>query len=983
MPDINLQKQDFPFLFGGNGTLTAHLGVIPLDQPLTGSDNDLATLQFGAAGDTDFVFGSANQLKLSVTANSNASLMGLWPKSAAARLAVLADYGLQDFFSTHPDNLLLVLRLGASAGADLAATFPYSILTASATLSAGGNVGYTFIRPNIQTALAKDVFHDFLTNIRLPSDINTAPEPGEVIAYEFGGYLNVGAGLSVGYEIKGAPDLKIADLQLSEHYDLSVIGKLSIAAALAGQFGVQVTSASDGQGNLLQGWARVTINRKRSDKITVSADVDINATSDLQGLPDTGKDFLGALLGVNVKNWLNVLQRVHDLSDFSAIQNELDGLAKKFIGEWVGKVFDELPSDFSGFLQKVQKVVDSYNNLDNSAITLFDKYFSQLNVLTTKLNDLINLTSWDQLKGEIDPDLWNIVRQLTDGDPLTWILGQITIKNSAGQPITIPSLPELKKRVQQTLDLIQSSAHDEIRQVIALAKQSFPLDSFLQQVSAIDSVPKLKAIFNQKLGDFVERLTGKILATISSNSDLNALVSTIQKVTSNILNFENGLYDKLKSAAKQSFSLSLQAGYDRSAENGALIDLAINLSVPSGMTLFKAATQGDFSTVLAAYQPDLVRLYQGALTHNITSETNFAVNVLGWHSGWHYQGFDKVIVNTDQQIVAEKSGGLTVYSTVDLKVERDREMAGNRLNVNLLLRFVGESHGLLQFDAASQQYLIDAITGMSGSYGLQFDRKDASIDDVRYVLQFAPAFGLVSGATPDNVIRFMKRNANGRFGPVSADYAVQYTELGLRRFFLAPFDTETESFVRKTIRKVVLANYLQDQALADVGWVYFSDATFQVFEDEGPATFTNHLSDVDFNAIDPSPFPLVPNRAAPVTMTPQQLQTIATLYLIEDDVVSGLAKLEALIQSSTPIKPHDFENALSKFGHALDSLEGFANGVNAIFAVFDQLILQQVPAKQARESSLELTFQVGGSQKTLPFLSPGSAVPTLALARGA
>jgi hypothetical protein len=981
--DLSLQKNDLPFLFGGNGTLTANAGSIQLDQPLTQTDSDLATLQFGGSGNTDFVFGGADELKIGVTANTSASLMGLWPNSAPTRLTVLADYGLSNFFQSHPDDLLLVLQLGASAGGDLAATFPYSVLSASATLGVGGNVGYTYIRPADQKAIAKDVLLGFVTNIRVPSQAAQAPEPGEAIAYEFGGYLKVGAGASVGYGISGTPGFSIADLQLSENYALSVIGKLSLAASLAGQFGVQVTAAYDEQGALMPGWARVTTHRKRSNTISVSADVEVNATSNIQGLPDSATDFLGALLGVNVKNWLNVLQQVHDLANFDALGSELDGLAKKFVEEWTGKAFEQLPPEFPSFLAQVQKVVDSYNNLGNSAVTLFDKYFDRLDVLTKGLGELNALTSWDQLKGEIDPELWNIVQQLTDGNPLQWILGKIPIRNAAGQRVTIPSLPELQQRVQQTLDLIQNQAHDEIRKVIALAKQSFPLDGFVQQLAAVDTVPKLQAAVNQKLGDFIDRLTGKLMSDLSSDADFKALLTTVQNVSGSILKFETTFYAKLKAAAQQSLAISMQAGYDRADESQALIDVAINLNEPAGMALYKAAAQGDFTSVLGSYTPELVKLKQGVLTHEVTSKTSFNVNVVGWHLGWHYQGFDTVITNTEQQIVPDAGGGLTVYSTLQMKAEHNRVQGGNGADVNLLLRFVGETHGALQSDPGTKQYLVDRITGMSGSYGLQLSRQDASPDDVKVLLQYSSAFGLASaGATPDNLIRYMQRNANGKFGSLTADYQVQYTEQGLQGLFQTPFDLDTETFVRRTIRKVVLGNYLQNPGLENVGWVYYTEGVHQLYEQQGPQ-FTNHLSAQGFSNLEPSPFaPTIPNPREPVTVTPQELRVIATLYNIEDNVVSGLAALARLIQAGTAIRPSDFENALRDIGNALNTMAGFAEGVNAIFAVFDQLVLRQVPAEEARASSLVLTFTVNGGQKTLPFLSAAAEPKSVAQASG-
>lgn len=121
----------------------------------------------------------------------------------------------------------------------------------------------------------------------------------------------------------------------------------------------------------MQGWVRVIVSKKRSSQFGIAADVNVDASAQLQGLPDTGNEFLGALLGVQAKNWLNLFDRIHRLSDPNAIKQELDDLATHFLDEYIGKAFDALSTtEFNTFLENVQKVVDSYENLDNSAITL-------------------------------------------------------------------------------------------------------------------------------------------------------------------------------------------------------------------------------------------------------------------------------------------------------------------------------------------------------------------------------------------------------------------------------------------------------------------------------------------------------------------------------------------------------------------------------------------------------------------------------------
>jgi hypothetical protein len=876
---------------------------------------------------------------------------------------------LDEYFASHPDNLILGLLIDANASVSAAGSFSYSILSANTTLDVGGAAAYAYLHPYLNSQSFDQIAKDFFGGLQLPASVKSSLATGEAISFDYNGYLKIGAGLSVGYELKGAPSFTIGQLQLSEHYDLSVVGKLSLSAGVAGEFSVEVRSAENPDGSAMAGWVRVIVSKKHTSQFGIAADVNIDSSSQLQGLPDTGNEFIGALLGVEAKNWLNLFSRIQQLSDFKATQQELDSLATEFLNEWLGKAFDALSTtEFASFLQTVQTVVNSYENLDNSAITLFDKYFDKLDVLTSKLNQLAALTSWSQLKGEIDNDLWDVVQYLTDGDPLGWILGHIQIPGPNG-PVTVPSLQQLAAKVQQVLSLIQNDAHAEIRRVIALAKSSFGLDEFFQQLSQIDSIPKVKVLAEQKLGGFVERLLGKAVDQMS-NSELGAAVTRIHQVLTSVQDFENNLYTQFKTAANQSLSLALHTEYDRATEQDALIDILINVSTDQGKQLIQAAGRGDFQTALAAYQPDVVHLNYGLLTHSITKSSSFSINVVGWHGGWHYQGMDSVIVNTQQQIVPEDNAALTVYSTLDMSQQRQRQRMGQTVLTNLVLRFIGESHGVLAFDKENQDYLIDAITGMAASYELSFANQQTTKAKLQYYLSFASDFGLVDqGATLNNLLPLLPPVSAGadNYGPVSLDYQVRYTEAALRRLYSVPFDPAS---ARQIMRKLVFANYIRDVGLSNLGWCYWTGGIYDLWK-QGQAQFTNH-SQLQFTPIDTSPFAQAqtpPN----VVLQQDQLQVLSTLYYIEDDFIAGLQALDGLIHAGQ-IQPHAFENALGSIGSALKFFENFSEGVNSVFGLFDQLVRQQAPAADARVSSMDLKSTVAGKTVEKVLLA-GVALP--------
>ena len=962
---FNLTKDKIPFWQGGNGMLTVNVGAASLGQPLTPSDGDLASIGFGVAGDNQFTFGSPDNFKLGVEAGVSASLMPLWASSNETRRSILAKYGLADFFDDHPDKLILALVLGAGASASAAGSFKYSALTASATLDVGGQAGYAYLHPFPANQPVEQMLGEFFKSLSLPTGVTAPPKQGEVIAFEYGGYLKVGASLSVGYEMKGTAStekLGIGEINLAEHYRLSVIGKLGLSAGVAGYFSVEVRTATDEKGDVMPDWARVIVRKKRAKELSIAADVNISASAEPETLPDSGKEFLGAMLGVNVKNWLNAMEQINQFTDVDQLKKELDGLAKRFIGEWLDKSFDQLSeTDFPALSEKVQKVVDSYRNLDNSAITLFDRYFNRLDLLTARLGELAVLPSWDQLQGKLDGELGDIVRQLTDGEPLGWILGEVKLPDTGGAGLD--TLAVFRERALATLDLIGKDAHAEIRKVIKLAKEGFPLEGFLKQLEGVDK-DKLKALANQKAGFFVERLIGSAI-----NDDVKAASKKVQGALKFIDEFEKTLYGKFKQGLIQSFSLDLHAGYSRASERDALIDVMIKLQDgegvpnPPGISLMQAAGRGDFQDVLAAYQPDVVRINSGILSHSTRRQSSFSINIAGWHKGFRYQGFDRVITHAEQQIEAEDKG-LSIFTTIDMEKRKERQRNNERMYTNFLLRFIGHSIGAVEFDRKNQQYLIETITRMAARYELGFDDERTRPQELKHYLSFAQDFGLAeAGATFEQLQPLLPTKAGdpNDFGRVKADYEVRYTESGLRRLLTASFD---EQSVRTIMRKIVLANYLPKDNLRDAGWAYWTQAVYNTWKIE-PQSFVLPIGSGNrqIKPIQTSPFAEIPTPDRAI-LSPERMLYLRKLFSFEDNLVSGLKRMIELVQSDL-ISAADFEDALGDFGSALKDFDDIDEGTNTVFAVFDQLIRLHTPASQARGSSLTLVSNVGAEDEPI------------------
>lgn len=961
MADITLKKTDIPFWFSGDGTLDVRVGVSDPTKPLQASDQDLLSVNFNASGSQPLTIGVLDSFKFGISAEAGTALTPLWASSSAERLKKLDDYGLAGYFgpdSNHADRVLMLFTAGASADADVEAKFKYWNLSASAELKAGADGAYTLIRSYARDTPAGDMVRDFFGGVRLPANVDAPLAEDEVIVFEYGGYVNFKGTIGLGYEISGAPSFEINQLRFVEKYKLGLMASLGLESRLAGRFRVEARRGSK------DGWARVVLRKSRSKFASVAADVSVLADLEQEGLPESADDFLSAIIGLKSKNWLNLFEQVKDLTDFKQLEAHLDKLAKSFIEKYTGKAFDALAekTQLDEALALVRRAVDEYDRVGDRAVALFDKYFDAASgALDEKLGEALDfikgLASLDQLKGQVDPVVWDVVNRLTDGDPLSWLLGKIEVGGE-----TLDSLDELKGRADKVIELIRGEAHGEIRELIKLAKSQFPLDKFVGELRGLDWV-KLKGMADERLVGFVERLIGVSIEKLG-NSELGRVVSRLHEVLASVDEFRSTLYEKIKEALTQSFSFKLHAAYSRAAESQALMDFEIDLTTARGRGLMKKAGQGDFADVLAAYGSGVVALNEGLLTHKVTRESSFSVNVVGWRLGWNYQGLDRLITEAEQRILTDE-GQLTVITTMSMQKERERRRNGERVYTNFLLRFIGESRGVLEFDGENQAYLVDAIKGMAASYELVFQDPSTTPQELAQYLSFADDFGLASSddAAEAALAPLLPTDAQGNFGDTSITYKVRFTEEGLRTLFNRPFGAAEEAFVRRTLRLLALAGYVNKGAsLSAQGWGYWTPGVYALWAKEG-AQFRNHSSR-KFSPVAPSPFKNLQAPPNGVTLNRTELGLLSTLYNIEESMVKGMRKLSGLVQSQQKLNPRDFEKALGDFGSALKNYDDFDEGENTVFALLDRLIQRESAGRKNRNSSLELKSKLDGKTVT-------------------
>ena len=963
MPSVSLKKADLPFLLGGGGEVTVDSADLKLTKPIDEGTTSLLHASFAAAGQDAITLGQNNSVKLSLSTKASVDIVPVFSTSTGKPAAMLKDYGIGDFFKggANQDKVVLCFDAKASADAGAAGGFPYASLKTSVELSVGADAGYAYLRALDKTLPVQQIVPAFFKTMRLPEQGGRAPEAGEAIFLEYGGYLHLAAEVSAGYELAGTKSFSIGQLALSEKYDLSIIGKIGLSAGVAGRYSILVT------GDELPGWARVQVRRRNAKSLKIAADVNVALKHELD-LPADAKEFLGAVLGVNAKNFINVFKKAQELSDFDAFTKSVDGLAKKYVEAVVGKGFDKLATvnEFKKFMDVVHEVVVSYEQVEDRAVTLFDRYFDRLDQLTSFLDKIQGLadTGLEHLRKELTPETWTILAQLTDGDPLGFLLGQVTIKGKR-----IDSLAELKKRATAVLDVISDDSHQAIRNAIGIAKAQFGIDKFFSELAKIDTIDELKAIANEKLGLFVTRLVGRQL---DSATNVKEAFAEVRAVLLKIDSFPERLFKAFKDASNSSYKMALHAEYSRASEAESLIDVVINIDSTRGPALLSAAGNGDFAEILTMTDTNVVRLREGVFTHRVRRENAFKVNIIGWHLNYNYEGFDRVITETEQRLVPSDRG-ITVLTTATLEVERERKRQDEKIHLNFLLRAVGESAKVVKSSAGDRAYLIDAVGAMAATYKLAFTDQDTTEMELEDYLAFAKDVGLAGkGATLAGLSPLLPRTASQSFGDVEASYEVRFDESAISALkTVKKLTAPMEALLRNAMGEMVLANFLKSSTMHDAAFAFATPANFATFDDEGSAKFTGHTQRT-------LPVRLSnPDIAAPtsVTLDRHELHTLAGLYLHQKEVVSAVKKLFEILAGNA-IDPIRFEKALAKFGDALndfDSIDQTSSdrgvGTNTVFALFDFLVRKGANNSTASTAVLRLKSQAAGRSVEKLFLS--------------
>jgi hypothetical protein len=961
---LPIGKQTFGKSFlGGRGRLEvasaedAWGALFKSDAPFGPATTDVALLSVGAAEDArDLELGRAQGLRMTVAANGSVAGSLRLIRSKDDPLLSLPE--LKD--ALRKGQLYVALELNGSAAGSVKASYVTGPLTPTFGLAAGGNVGYTRLKLYRADASAREILGDLFKGLRLPASVedpSEIPEPGELLVFRYGGYLDLTAGVQWGYCLSGLRSFEPGKLDLALAYSAEVGAHLDLRYRLAGDFEIEALAGHD------DGWVRLVVRKSRSSRFDAAADIGVDADVELKGLPADPNAFLGALLGTSVESFVGLLDEAARCTDLTELREKVDSLAWGFLQKradsWLGEALDG--RNAARFFGAAREVVLAFRALDARIVRLVGDFCDDLPALRKGLSALASLTGREGFADLGGPSVWRIVDALF-GDRLHDLL------------LDDGAFGAFQAAVARANALVAEGVEVRLLELIQSIEKDYRLDAIFDALAGVKSAQALRELADQKLRGIVERLVGRAFDDIVAGGAGDAL-KQVNGVLAKLEGFKKAWYERLRQSTRQAFTAHVAYAFTRASREAQLLDLEINLGREEGADLLRRAAGGSFARALLACDPGLVQVRQGVLTHQLEKSASLRVNVYGWE----YSSLTRVVQDFEHAVETDASGLVHVY-TVKTQIEQ-KKARGRRFKESVdstfLLAAVGQAlqpAGLAApVDERTGAFLLENLRRLSVQYDLVLRDQQTTASELTDYLGLGERLQLVrdAAAVADQIARDFPTG----LGDVRARYVVRYDDAGVRSAFTLP-TADVERIARETVRHLAASELIGDGErpwTAAVGFAYQSPGLADLFYNKGYTAVLAQARTVKLPAWKAGGQP----REEPLNGF--QRQVLVALYSIEDSLTRRLAELDRLVDrclaARVAIPLDELQTAARRFVEMGDDLDTFA-GQNAFFGVFDAIVQAGSNGKGRRESALVLEITPPGSSDTVTRVLMGGE-PTL------
>ena len=761
--------------------------------------------------------------------------------------------------------------------------------------------------------------------------------------FSYGGFLDLTAGLTAGYELFGHQGLTLRDLSTVVEYGLRLKASVNVGFKFGGNFEIASRLGADANS------VRLTVKKARAVQGDFAAAFQADAIAAVNGLPGTADEFLSALLGADVRRALEIFQKIRADADLDTLQKDVDKILAKTVAnvasKWIGRALDQ--TNLKPFQDIVGKIVDEYRGVDqrlvNTVVHLYQDNVDQGTVdrMTAALRKIIALNGREDLARLQDADAWNLLQRL--GGNLT------TLLSDDG------ALGEVKKVAQTALDFAEGRWQPQLRDLVNELKAQFHLDQVFDQLAGFATRDGLLRLTDITLQGVVERLLGMAWEKIKT-SDVAKAAAQLKAALDRVDEFKETWYAKLGEALHQQFSLTANYAFTRAATNDALIDVEIDVSTPAGQKLFDTAARGQFAEVFDPANARLLRVHQGVLTHQLTDSAHILINVLQWSE----TQLVEVIARTTNSIEVQPAGLVNVFTT-EASVKQRVERKDYQLESAFLIGLAGDATQAATTTRGKQDYLIETLRKIGVSYNLAVSDKVTTTAELTQYLELAEYLRLIPSASA--LAATLAAEFPKGLGAVTATYVAKYESDAILAAFSKTSGAPLKDIVRQASRLLVSAHLINSSNplsdLVTMGFAYRDPGNAALFDQQG---FTG-FRDANATVTIPAWFTKGAPRPVPLPSGGFIRQQLITLYGLEHDIADTLAKLDETIDTArsrrAAVAEADLETAARKFVATAADINMYGT-INTFFGIFDAFVQQSANARAA--STLVLQITPAGSQ---------------------
>jgi len=959
MPTLPVNENTFSraFLDGAGNITVGAPGWRPIfdaNGKVAALPDDIVGAQVSLKANRAFRFGAADGLQLSLGGGVSGESKVRVLRSAPSDVDELKGISLG---APKQGEAYLWLRLGVKADGSAAANMPSGTAALAVTAKGGASAFYDRLKIYSDRSSARKAVLDLLQGIQLPQQIDSVaeiPAANEVLITRYAGYLNLAADLTWGWKAHGSRSSKISGLNLDFSYKLQLAASVGASFSLAGAFDVEARNVPT-----RSKWVRFVVRKSRESSLGFTANVGLDATLDLSGLPATADEFLSQLIGSNAEAVLNRFRQLRDVTNVKklrAIVNDrltlalVDDLAMK----WVGKALDN--TNVKEVLSRLQQVVETYDGLDDRVVQYYQDLLDKLGTavpsvaaakrVLARLAEVDNPKALDKLvrdaiKNPIAEQAYGLVKRFWGGRLHDLIQDQKELK-------------QVGTFARRANKLLSGGADSDIRGFIQKVKAASRLEPLFAQLRQYDTPAELRAKADERLKGLVENIVGKAFNKIT-NSDLGKKLNKLNKALNQIEDFKNKKYQELLGqVSNRSFKASVAFAYNRAKKGDALLDVEVNLARAEGVELARLASAGDFAKLLRRYDSSLVRVKNGAFHTELRKSTELTVNLFG-------RGYSRLvdIVSNTEHAVTESSGGLlhvfTTQAEIKDQIKRSKKgVAQETIASSFLFRALTEklqkSGDPSAVDARNEHFLADTLRGLSVDYTHDVEDLKTRPAKLTEYLALAAHLGLI--ASSKSFVGDLEARYPRGLGKVSVSYSVRYDD-DVVRWAFKPTGREIEALARRVSRDFISARFTgmkKTAWMARVGFAYRDaiayDRRIEANLGAGPVTVILPAWFTGDGAIDVT----LDGKAA--------REPLRTLYLAEDRLVKSLRNLDETLDpllSDAPavsVPVDKIEEASRKFVSAAPTLQQYR--ANSFFVVFDQLVRAASGGVKGGRSSLIL-----------------------------